>query len=196
MTPDERIAKWLQRPMSWSQISSWEWGSYQWFEKYILDKPIEETVALKFGKEFATAVEHNKHTVPLTVYKKNEYEIRGTYDGIPYVGILDSWNPETKELAEYKTGVKKWDAKRVSGHRQLTFYAMLLYLFEGIKPEEVKMILQHVPTEVKSDFTYNFVDENKVLTFETSRTMLDVLELMKDIKVARVMMEKYARSRL
>ena len=198
-TEDPRITQWRNRSFSWSQYSSFSYSYQQWFDKYILGKEQETTPQLRFGKDFAKAVEDNTHTAPVLRYSHVEHEIRVNHpDGFPMVGVFDSWSPSTLELGELKTGVKPWTQKRVDEHGQLTYYAMMLYLKDKIKPEDIKMTLQWLPTGFHGDFSYDFTNKENPLihSFETRRTMLEVLELLSDIKTARKNMEKYALQRL
>ena len=38
------------RPLSWSAISSWEYSHEQWYRKYVLNRPDDETEEMIFGK--------------------------------------------------------------------------------------------------------------------------------------------------
>lgn len=194
---DERITTWLAREFSWSQISSWEYSKDQWYSKYILGEVQPETPALIFGKAFAKSVEDGAQEAPVTTFSKREYRVTASIGDIALVGQFDCWEPETKELIDHKTGVKPWDQKRTDGHRQLTFYAMLLYLSEKIKPEDIRFQIQWIPTGIRSDFTFGFLTDPPVVhTFHTKRTMLDVLTILSDIKRARKEMKRYALRRL
>lgn len=189
-----QIAAWRARPYSWSQHSSFEYDPWQWYCRYILGHDMEETPELKFGKKFADAVEWGTPMAPLTVYKFTEHCVKAVYDKFEVLGYLDSYDKENK-LAEYKTGKKKWDQKRVDQHGQLTFYAFLLWLRDKKKPEDLEMILQWVPTCYRADFSYGFTDPAVVHTFETRRTMSDVLKMAGEIKTRRKAMEAYVAAR-
>lgn len=197
MAPDPRITAWLSRPFSWSQLSSWEFSPEQWFENYILGKEQPTTAALTFGKDFAKSVEEDRHVAPVITYSKREFNVSATFGDIALVGQFDCWEPDEKKLIDHKTGVKPWSQKRTDGHRQLTFYAMLLWLTEQIKPEDIQFTIQWIPTGVRPDFTFGFLSDPPVpQTFHTKRTMVDVLTLMSEIRKARKAMERYAKQRL
>ena len=192
---EAQIAQWLARPYSWSQHSSFKYDKSQWYLRYILGQDTEESPQLKFGKKFADAVEWGNPMAPLTIYEFTEHCVQSTLDGLDLVGHLDSYDKKNL-LAEYKTGVKKWDQKRVDQHGQFTFYALLLWLRDKKKPEDIEMILQWVPTAFRADFTYGFTDPAQVHTFTTSRSMADVLRLAGEIKKCRKEMHEYALSRM
>lgn len=189
-----QVKAWKERPYSWSQHSSFEYSPEQWYDRYILGLPMEESPQLKFGKKFADAVEWGKPMAPLTVYTYTEHAVKAILDGIEVLGFLDSYDKENK-LAEYKTGAKAWDQKRVDKHGQLTFYAMLLWLRDKKKPEDLEMILEWVPCCFRPDYTYGFTDPAVVHTFDTKRTMRDVMMMVGEIKMRRKAMEEYVKSR-
>lgn len=187
----QQIEIWRNRPYSWSQHSAWEYDKFAWYDRYILGNSTPSTPALEFGKKFADSVEWGTPMAPVIIYPIVEHGLKAKLDDLELVGYLDSWDPENKKLAEYKTGVKKWDQKRVDNHHQLTFYALLHYLVDGIKPEDIEMVLQWLPTCVRADYSYGFVDPAEIHTFTTTRTMRDVLQLATEIKATRKAMEKY-----
>lgn len=197
-----QIKAWLLRPYSWSQHSSFDYNPEEWFKRYILGEEMAETPQLKFGKLFAEAVEWGKPMAPLTVYRLTEHYVEAPLSDFKVNGYLDSYDRlkhDRPHLAEYKTGAKAWTQKRVNEHGQLTYYAMLLWLRDKIKPEDIDMILQWVPTSLQKDYSYGIAldAEGKahVHTFETSRTMADVLKLVGQIEDRRRKMYEYARSR-
>lgn len=188
------IKTWSARPYSWSQHSSWQYDKNQWYDRYILGNKTPSSPALEFGKKFADAAEWGTPMAPILVYPITEHGITAKLDDLEMVGFLDGWHPEEKKLIEYKTGKAKWDQKRVDEHGQLTFYALLHYLANQIKPEDIHMTLQWLPTTTLPDFTFGLIGE--IHTFETSRTMRDTLILAADIKSTRIEMERYAQTRL
>lgn len=184
---------WEKRPYSWSQHSSWQYDKNEWYKRYILGESTPSNPALDFGKKFADSIEWGTPMAPVLIYPKVEYGIKASLDRLELVGYLDSWCPERLRLAEYKTGVKKWDQKRVDEHGQLTFYALLHYLANQIKPEDIHMILQWLPTKTHANFTFGLVGE--IHTFETRRTMREALMLASEIQSVRKEMEEYITSR-
>ncbi len=190
MTPEQKQA-WSLRAYSWSQHSCWQYSKDDWYNRYILGNSTPSNPALDFGKKFADSVEWGTPMAPVLIYPKVEFGIKTKIDTLELVGYLDSWHPEELKLAEYKTGVKKWTQKRVDEHGQLTFYALLHYLSDKIKPEDIHMTLQWLPTKTFPDFTFGLTGE--IHTFETARTMRDVLMLATEIKATRKEMEEYLK---
>lgn len=195
MTPTQ-LTTWLVRPYSWSQHSLWQYDKNAWYDRYILGLQTPSTPALEFGKKFADSIEWGTPMAPVTLLPIVEHGITTKLDDLTIVGFLDSWDPEDLRIAEYKTGVKKWDQKRVDQHGQLTFYALLHYLKDKVKPEDISMFLEWVPTCVRPNMTYGFTDPAVIHHFDTRRTLRQVLELAVEIKATRGEMEEYAKKRL
>lgn len=191
-----------KRPMSWSQISSFEYDHEQWYQKYVLGKEEKPTPELVFGKKFADACEARKPLAPVTLLSVVEHPFTVTFDGIALIGFADTFCGETRrKTGEFKTGAKPWDQKRVDEHGQITMYAFMHYIKEGIKPEECEYFLEWIPTRRiardNGDFSgheydIEFVMPIEVKHFTTKRTMVDVLNFASRIKKVRAAMKSYA----
>jgi len=195
----EQLIKWKQRPLSWSQISSFEYSPEQWFDKYILDKKSEPSAEMLFGSKVGKQLETDPTFLPMIPREKiMEYEFKSSIGEIQLIGYADSFCDDTYKLREYKSGVKAWDQKRVDNHGQITFYCFMFYLMKKVKPEQVECSLHWMPTKriEKGDFTVEitFVDniEENIKHFNTKRTTRDVLEF--GVRINRVLkeMEEYA----
>lgn len=194
----ELYNKWKNRPLSWSQISSFEYDPEQWYQNYFLgikSKPNEEML---FGSKVGHRLEKDLEYLPMIARERHmEYEFKATFDGIQLIGYADSFCDEKKSLLEYKSGVKPWDKKRVDTHGQLDMYLFMYYLTTKVKPEEVSITLYWMPTVRKEsgDFTVtiDFVDdiENNIKSFSTKRTMSDILNFGIRIKNTIKEMESY-----
>jgi hypothetical protein len=191
-TPTQ-IASWQRRPYSWSQHSSWQYDKHAWYDRYILGNSTPSTPALEFGKKFADSIEWGTPMAPVTTLPIVEHPMTAQLDSLELVGYLDTWHQEELILGEFKTGVKKWDQKRVDAHGQLTYYALMHYLRDKVKPEDITMFLEWVPTCVRPDFTYGFTTPAVIHHFNTRRTLRQVLELAVEIKTTRIEMEAYIK---
>lgn len=207
----EQIAAWKKRPFSWSQLSAWEYSPEEWFARYVLGIPERETPELIFGKKFADAAELRKPLAPITLLEKMEKPLSAKLGTLELVGYADTHGKKGSDgepgcfFGEYKTGVKPWDQKRVDEHGQLTMYALMHYLEEAVKPEEMRFFLEWVPT-VRVDrhngdmqgFDYDIEfasNPPEVVPFETKRTMLEVMQFASRVKAARKAMKEYVASR-
>jgi hypothetical protein len=167
------------RPLSWSSISSFWWNKEEWFEKYILHYEQAVTKEMEFGKRFAQSIEDGNCPVPelmqyLTGKKEHPFNVK--FGTIPLVGYADDFDDKTfRRLEEVKTGKKKWDQKRVDEHLQIDTYLLMNYITNKVRPEEVRCRLHWIQTEENGDFSISFVQPIKVHTFETKRTMQQIL---------------------
>jgi hypothetical protein len=114
------------------------------------------------------------------------------FNNIPLVGFCDTYEPHTK-LGEFKTSKRPWTREKVDSHGQLTFYALLLYIQHKVKPESLHIQLQNILTKENGDFSLDFVKPIKVYTFETKRSMKDILQMGTRINSTRAEMEAFAR---
>lgn len=187
----------LRGGLSWSSISSFEWDPEQWYQSYI--KGIrQESKELTFGSFVDKKLQDDPDYLPsVERYPIMQYEMRIMFDGIPLVGYADGWDPEKKRLKDDKTGKKPWTKKRADETGQLTMYCFMIYLIEKIKPGDIKLFISWMPTVESGDFSIQFLDDPMVpKIFETSRTMLDILQFGQRIKTTLAAMESYAQARL
>lgn len=188
--------KWLVRSYSWSQHSSYAYSQDQWFNSYILNIK-GSSPAMEFGNEVGGKLASDPTYLPEVPRQSHmEYEIRTKLGKLELVGFLDSYHPKEKLMEEYKTSQNKgkWNKESVEDHGQLTYYCMLLYLSEKVKPEDVAIRLHYIPVAENASFELHVSGE--IQTFPTKRTTKQVFELMVEIKNRRKNMEKYAMKRL
>lgn len=189
------------RPMSWSSISSFEWNKDQWYRRYILKELSEITPELKFGSFVDKKIESDPNYLPAIIrYPVMQYKMISEWGDIPLVGIADTYRPRpnrlvkvTPAIRDYKTGRKPWDRTRANETGQLTMYCLLLWQLHRIRPEEVELWIDWMPTHYV-DREIQFIKEGEVRSFKTSRTMGDVLEFGQRIEdTYRSMIEYVAR---
>ena len=194
------ILKFLEtRPLSWSAISSFEYNPDQWYRRYVLAEKDEPTPEMLFGKHVGERLAAEPDFLPqVPRYKEFEYELRETVNKIPMLGFIDSYSPHRfgkPALYEYKTGRKPWDQERADQHGQITMYLLMLHRMHKLRPEDVVCHILWLPTQLEEE-EVSFIDEKDVRTFETKRTMRDLLDF--GIRVQKIIkeMEAYANSRL
>jgi hypothetical protein len=170
--------------LSYSSYRLWKQSIMMWHRRYI-DGIDTTTVAMEFGKRFATALEADEETGDMDVdfgllgmpsYRKREYEMRATLratgkeNGVIILGKFDGFNPRPPEIGEVKTGATKWTQRMVDTFDQLTWYALIYYLN---KKKHATLKLHH----------YN-QHEHTFKTFVTARSFGQLMELAGDaIKV-------------
>jgi hypothetical protein len=193
----------LKRPLSWTAISMFdEENRYcdreAWYRKYVLGEQQGATAEMDFGKMIAESFETGKPLAPVVRYSTMEYKLSGIFGKIPLIGYIDTFDHIGKDkMREYKTGVAKWDQERADKHGQIDMYLFMLYLLHGVKPEDVLVHLDWIPTKrsENGDFKVKveFVKPIKVHSFETRRTTIDVLNFGAKIKQIYADMQDYAK---
>jgi hypothetical protein len=72
-------------------------------------------------------------------YKKSEFEIKVKLEDINLLGYFDSFDDDTLDLYEYKTG-KKYTQGMANKLGQLDFYALMVWLKYKKLPRSIKLI--------------------------------------------------------
>lgn len=166
--------------ISYSQLVAFEQGKY--VEKY-LQGINPENKYQRFGKRFHEALMKDtkdenieKLKLFLSFYKDKEIKIDTEIEGIPILGIPDGVNRRKKEFGDYKTG-KKWTQSMADKSDQITFYYILLWKKYGwISKRAFIHWVETTEDEGELRFT------GKIKTFETIRTMRDMLLFFGRIK--------------
>jgi len=183
------------RPVSWSQISCFEYNHEQWFKRYILGEKQEENSAMKFGKAIGEKLASDPSFMPevprLPLY---EYELKAKVNKIPLIGYIDAFDLENNKMLEYKSG-KLWTKEKAESHGQISMYALMLYLMYNIRPEELDIKLVWLETQETGSFETEFVKGVKPVIFPIKKTMFDILEMAMRIKKNSKEMEKYLFTR-
>lgn len=193
----KQIEKWRERRFSWSQISSWQYDKWQWYNKYILDKRESANAAMLFGNVAGDSLGTKESLVPkLKFHKKaiKEYKLTPKMNDVELIGYCDFWTPEVVLLDENKTSQnkKKWTKESVDDHGQLTMYALMLLLQDNVVPEKMKIRLHYIPVHEDGAFDIVVTDPDIFYTYETKRTTEQVLTFGSDIVKLRKTMLKFA----
>jgi len=163
--------------ISWSSLSQFlYYDREQWFQSYVLGvrggiNPAMEA-GIEIGERWAT-----DETFLTEVPRRPEifeHALKVKFGAITLTGHMDGWSPSIKELSELKTAQNKnkWNEKSVREHGQLDFYALLLWLHDKIRPEDISMRLIAVPVEMSGDFKVKQCGPAQIIP--TSRTMLGI----------------------
>jgi len=157
------------RALSHSQLSSWEYNKDEWYDSYILGIKSPPTPEMLAGNRIGDSIGTDKSEVPdLVPPGVKEYELHVEYEGIPLIGYCDHFCPSMLVLHENKTSPNKsrWTQRKADEHHQLTMYALMLNLRDGIEPEDIEMWLNFIPVELVG-VTYK---PTTWRAFETRRT--------------------------
>ena len=191
---------WKKRDVSWSFISSFEYSPEQWYDRYVLCLPTQQSNEMLFGSTIGKKLETDPNFLPqIERHSKMEHPFQGVkFGSLTLVGFADTFCDKSfKKLGEFKTGKKAWDQKRVDTHGQLDMYCLMNWIQNKIKPEEVDITLVWMPTQDNGDFSISFVEpiEKNIKVFKTKRTMMDVLRFGMRIKKIYKEMEAYVEAR-
>lgn len=179
----------VKYPMSWSQLSSWEYDQKEWYRRYVLLQKGKENDAMRLGKDIGEKLASVSSFMPevprLSIF---EQPLSAKIGDIPLVGYADSYEPK-KALKEYKTGVREWTQSRVDNHGQIDMYLLMLYLSEEIHPEDIECQLIWLPTYY--DYSGNLEITGLVHIFDTKRSMVDILRFGQYIQDTVEKMKRY-----
>lgn len=179
----------LKQYLSYSQYSTFLQSKETYIKRYI-DGVKLNSPYLDFGKLIAEHLEdRNKESANedisiarriLIEPKEREKEIRQDFYKIPLYGKLDGFDPDTKKITEYKTGIRPWKQSEVDKAEQITFYAILISL-------EYKIPIETVPIELIWLETFRDIDDTIHLsghhrTYHTKRTQKDIINIYPKIK--------------
>ncbi len=182
------------RPLSYSQLSAFEWSREEWFNKYVLDIKEPPTPAMEFGNIVGDSIGTSQSLVPdLVPPGVKEYELSAKLGDIILIGFADHYCPDTKVLHENKTSDNptRWDQAKVDKHTQLDMYALMLFLKEKTKPEEITMFLNFIPVVRGGDMIYRVPEPVIYHQFPTKRTTADILRYATYITNTVKKMEEY-----
>lgn len=184
------------RPLSWSQLSSFEYSPKEWHRRYIRNKPEPPNAAMLYGSKVGDSIGTPNSLVPtLTPPGAKEYELRANLGPIHMVGFCDHYCPDTLVLNENKTtdNPDKWNKKSVDTHGQMTMYALLLFLQNKTKPGDVTMYLNYIPVFIKG-VDYALPTPPTYTAIPTERTTADIMNFVTYVKNTVKAMEDYART--
>lgn len=186
----------IKKPLSWSQISAFEYNPEQWYKRYILGEKDEGSSALLFGKKIGEQLASDPLFMPevprLPVF---EYKLQAKISDIELIGYVDAVDIVTGELIEYKSG-KKWDKKKAETHGQIDLYATMLYIMHDIRPEDLDIKLIWLATEENGDFQTSFIKDMKPVIFPIKKSMIDIVNMIMRVKRVYKEMESYQQSHL
>lgn len=192
--------KWEDRPMSWSQISSFEYDPEQWYRKYYLNEAPDTSKEMEFGKKIGKKLETDSRFLPMIPrHSKMEHPFQCKFGKIPagLIGYADTFCDQTcRKLSEYKTGKKAWTQSRVDDHGQIDMYLLMNYIINKVRADDVEITLVWMPTQDNGDFSISFVEPigNYIKIFHTKRTMVDILQFGKRINSVYKQMKEYVKN--
>lgn len=165
---------------------------------------IETSKEMEFGKMIGDRLASDPTFMPHIQRRATfEHELECDFGKIPLIGYIDAFEMQHLEvikaqahafLEEYKTGKRPWDQKRADTHGQIDFYLLCLWMIEKLHPENVSCRIHWMPTRDNGDFSISFVDPTLCHTFETKRTMTDILRFGQRINATYKAMQEYTKN--
>jgi hypothetical protein len=118
----------LPKPyISFSQLALFSQNKEQYRKQYYEQQYSGSSPELRYGSHVHKLYENNDPSVShLPRYDIPEKRFEVTIEGIQVVGIIDSLSSFDLSFIDLKSGAKKWTEKKVTQHKQLPFYAMIL----------------------------------------------------------------------
>ena len=190
--------------LSYTQVDLWLRSPTKYKEQYFYgnDEGIKNAY-MDYGKATADAIESGVETgdalfdtaiTLLTKYSKIEHEIQATlqtpYGSVDLLGKLDTFDPETLNFREYKTGKTIWTEHRAKKHRQLHHYQLLIWLKHGKISQNIA--LDWLETEKLADSSVAFTGKKR--SFVVDITMVDVINYMSLVStVAKEIDQEYIK---
>lgn len=178
--------------LSWSQLTLWERSPKTYEARYFRGEKFTSR-AMAFGKTMADALENEDETgdavldlviskLPKLELMDKEFsaEIPGNDFVVPIVFRPDTAKKDLSAFKEYKTGVDKWDKKKVRENGQITFYAMGAWLLKKKIPTDLELV--HALTRM--DEAGRPEATGDVFRHPTERTMQDILLMIKRCRKA------------
>jgi len=185
ITKQDFYKRFIVRPLSYSQLSAWEYNKDEWYERYILNKKTPANSAMRAGTLIGDSIGTEKSLVPLlTPPGVKEYELRASLGDIHIVGYCDHYCPDTKTLHENKTSTNrnKWNQRSVDEHKQLDMYALMLFLTHDVLPDDLKIYLNYIPVIEGADMRYYLPDPVEHYSFQTSRSEKHLVDMTRYIE--------------
>lgn len=183
------------RPLSYSQLASFEYDKDQWYDSYVLGKRGPTNHNMRAGNVIGDSIGTPKSYVPdLQPPGVKEFKLDANLGDIWLVGYVDHFCPVTRELHENKTSTnaRRWTQGQADKHGQLTMYALMLFLKHNIPPEEVTMYLNFIPLVQRADYRICLPEPPIYRQFKTSRTSEQIAEYADYIEETVRLMHSYA----
>lgn len=190
------------RPLSYSQLSCFHYadrnkfGPEEWYKRYILGEKELPSKELIFGSFIDKKIQNDpEFLIDVPRYKLMQHKMTVIYDGIHLTGLPDGLDLDKRLLADYKTGRHPWTQKRADETDQITMYLLLVYITKKISPEKFRCFIHWLPTVEAGDFSVQFKDDPCIPeTFETKRTMRDILAFIRHIRTIVKAMKEYVEA--
>lgn len=199
-----RKKKYIQLPrgyLSQSQYNLWKGDKKRYIEVYFNDRKEYSfgNDSMDFGKKFAESLEFERDTdevlTDATILLLPKYDVRDkeifaelktNYGWLRLLAKPDTFNSQSFEFREYKTGFNPWTQAKADKHFQLRFYAVVIYLkYKKILPDAY---LDWIETERLEDGTIRPTGKTKSFRVQIGlpiilQTIKEIVDVARDIEL-------------
>ena len=177
--------------LSYTQMITWKTAKDRYKKMYFdgLDMRVIND-SMVYGTKFADSLEHDRETndtlTDTATSLLQKYAIRDkemvaemkTRNGwLRLLAKPDTYNPDTGEFREYKTGKVKWSQGKAEKHLQLRFYAVVIYILHGKVVKDC--YLDWVETHQTQD---GIQPTGRIESYKVTLGLPVILQTMADIK--------------
>jgi len=170
-----------KRPLSWSQISSFEYDKNEWFKKYVLGEKQDSNTTMDFGKRIGERLASDPLFLPeVPRYEIFEKKFTARIGKLNLIAFLDSFQRNPMAILEYKTSsnINRWTQESAEEHGQILFYLACCWLVYGVPAEYVKCNLIYIPVKENGSFDLEIDKTTKIQNFEVRHTSKEVLKFL------------------
>ena len=131
--------------LSFSQIELWRKNKGEYRRRYYEGKKSPDTVYTMFGRESHEAIDQDPQYKDIRL-PEAEKKMLVKVGGVPILGYIDTYDPDTHDFGEYKTGIRKpdgkprWTQHLVNMHDQLPLYSLLIEAEFGVKINKTYLV--------------------------------------------------------
>ncbi len=178
--------------ISWSALSLWNKSKPLYRQRYYENIEGASTPEMIEGKRIAKMIEErHEDFAHIPQYSSPEHKIELELEGVKVLAYLDSFDPETCSILEFKSshvtskGEPPWTNLKVLKHKQLDMYSFLVKEKYGKVNNEVQLIW--LETDIKDDIV-----EYKGHKFSKGRKV----KLTGKVKIFKRKVFEYQRQRM
>src|SRR3990167_2839207 len=131
--------------LSFSSLDLWRHDKARFRRRYYENIKEPDTIYTLFGRAVHEQIDRDPSYAHIRL-PVSEKKITVTVSGVPILGYIDTFDPNTFAWKEYKSGIRKpdgsprWTQVDVEAHDQLPFYSLLLQASFGVKSNHTKLI--------------------------------------------------------
>ncbi len=141
--------------LSYSALELWRKDKNAFRSKYYEGIDRGDTIYTLYGREVHEIIDKDPAYAHIRL-PIAEQEMTVKVSGVTVMGYIDTFDPETHDFNEYKSGIRKpdgsprWTKVDVQKHDQLPFYSMMIEKKYGTKVNTCKLVWLETQKEAQS----------------------------------------------